>query len=311
MQNTTLLMFPGQGSQTPGMATGWLAGAAARAVLAEASEAVGQNLAKLMAPEADAVTLTRTENAQLALLVVGLMAVAELQEALKKPLKNIAKYVAGHSLGEYTAVAAAGGLGVAAACRLVAVRGRTMAQAAPGGMSAVLGLSPEILAEVLEKCPQVWLANDNCDGQAVISGTLEALPAAEAAAQAAGAKRVLRLGVGGAFHTPLQQGAAQAVAAHLAAHPMAVLQLPCVMNFTAQNHENKTEVEENLTQQITHRVRWREAMQYAAGQGVTQALELGCGKVLAGLSPRCDARLQARSLTSREELLRYMEGARG
>lgn len=307
MKSTTILMFPGQGSQAPGMAEGWLSGTVARQVLAELSDAVGQDVGLLMAPEADPATLTRTENAQLALLAVGLMAVAELQDATQKPLKDITKYVAGHSLGEYTAVAAAGGLSVTGAAQLVQVRGGAMAQAAPGGMSAVLGLAPASLADVLAGQANVWLANDNCEGQAVISGTLEALPAAEEALKAAGAKRVLRLPVGGAFHTPLQTAAREAVAAWLAARPVAPLNLPCVMNFTAQNHENEQEIQENLIQQITGQVRWREAMQHAAAQGVTEALELGCGKVLAGLAPRCDSRLQAVSLTGREALLRYLE----
>jgi [acyl-carrier-protein] S-malonyltransferase len=289
------------------MAEGWFASAAARQVLEQASEAVGQNLATLMAPEADPALLTRTDNAQVALLVVGLMAAAALQEATQKPLKELAKYVAGHSLGEYTAVAAAGGLTVAGAAQLVRVRGQAMAQAAPGGMSAVLGLAPDLLAAVMATQTHVWLANDNCEGQAVISGTLEALPGAEAALKAAGAKRVLRLPVGGAFHTPLQTAAREAVAAWLVAQPIGPFQLPCVMNYTAQIHENETDIKENLTQQITGQVRWREAMQQAAAQGVTQALELGCGKVLAGLAPRCDSRLQAVSLTGQEELLRYLE----
>lgn len=289
------------------MAEGWLSGTAARQVLAEASEALSLNLGQLMASAADAATLTRTENAQVALVVVGLMAVAELQDALKKPLKDIGKYVAGHSVGEYTAVAAAGGLEVAAATRLVRVRGEAMAQAAPGGMSAVLGLAPASLAEVLAGQTEVWLANDNCEGQAVISGMLAALPAVEEACKSAGAKRVLRLPVSGAFHTPLQTAAAAAVAGWLKAHTVAPLELPCVMNFTAQIHEKENEIKENLTKQITGQVRWREAMQQAAAQGVNEALELGYGKVLTGLAPRCDGRLRAVSISGREELLRYLE----
>jgi [acyl-carrier-protein] S-malonyltransferase len=308
MENNTIFMFPGQGSQGVGMHVGWLGSAAARAVLEEANESLGFDLGKMMAEGADAATLTRTENAQPALLVVGLMAQKGLEEAIKKPFKDIGKYVAGHSLGEYTAVAAAGALGVGAAVRLVRLRGEAMAKAEAGGMSAVLGLAPAQIEEILAQHPNVWWANDNCDGQAVISGTLEALPVVEEALKAAGAKRVLRLPVGGAFHTPLQAEAAAAVAAALVEQSLVPLSLPCLMNYTAQIHENDTEIKNNLIQQITGRVRWREGLRRAAEAGVTQAIELGCGKVLAGLAPRCDSRLQAISLTGQEELLRWLEG---
>ncbi len=307
MENNTIFMFPGQGSQGLGMHQGWLSSAAARAVLAEANEALGFDLGKMMGEGSDAATLTRTENAQPALLVVGLMAKMALEEATGKKLKELGKYVAGHSLGEYTAVAAAGGLGVADAVHLVRLRGEAMAQAAAGGMSAVLGLKPEVIEKVLGQHADVWFANDNCEGQAVISGTLEALPAVEEVLKAAGAKRVLRLPVGGAFHTPLQQGAAAAVAAALVGQTLAPLQLPCLMNYTAQLHEKEDEVKDNLVQQITGRVRWREGLQRAASMGVTQVIELGCGKVLAGLAPRCDSRLQPASLQGYEELLRWLE----
>jgi [acyl-carrier-protein] S-malonyltransferase len=178
-------------------------------------------------------------------------------------------------------------------------------------MSAVLGLEPEVIEKVLENLPNVWLANDNCVGQAVVAAELEVLAAAEPVLQAAGAKRVLRLPVGGAFHTPLQTGAAEAVANWLVAHTVQDLKLPCWMNYTAQYHVNTLEIQENLVAQITHRVRWREAMQNAAEAGVTQAVELGCGKVLSGLAGRCgvglEGRLQAQPLSSLDEVLRWLE----
>ncbi len=293
------------------MAEGWRDSPAARAVLEAANDALRLNLGQLMAPDADPATLTQTLNAQPCLLVVGLMAAAALQEALGKPIKDFASFVAGHSLGEYTAVAAAGGfgaenLGVAAAVQLVRLRGEAMMQAEAGGMTAVLGLEAAQIQEILQGHAGVWLANDNCPGQVVISGTLEALESAENNLKAAGAKRVLRLPVGGAFHTPLQAAAATRVAQWLVAHAVAPLQLPCLMNLTAQPHTGATEVVANLIGQITQPVRWREGLQLAAHQGVTQALELGCGKVLTGLAPRCDARLQAHSLTNHEDLLRYL-----
>ncbi len=300
-------MFPGQGSQAPGMADGWLESTAARSVLAEISDALKVNLGDYMAADGDPEELRRTDRAQPALLAVGLMAVATLEAESGKSVKDLAYAVAGHSLGEYTAVAAAGGLGVTAVAQLVGVRSQAMAQTAAGGMSAVLGLPPAALQAALVGQPEVWLANDNCEGQAVISGTLEALPVAEAACQAAGAKRVIRLPVGGAFHTPLQAPAAAAVAAWLCQYRVRPLALPCVMNISSQFHESEEEVKDNLTQQITGPVRWRESLQAVAAQGVTEVLELGCGKVLTGLAPRCDSRLKGVSLTGREELLRYLE----
>lgn len=302
-----LAMFPGQGSQAPGMAAGWLGSGAARLVLEEAETALKRPLGALMAENADAATLTQTQNAQPALLVVGLMAKAALEEAAGKPFTALVGSVAGHSLGEYTAVAAAGGLTVTEAVRLVDVRAQAMAKAPKGGMSAVLGLEPEVLEKALESCKDVWLANDNCTGQAVVAAELEALAAAEPVLQAAGAKRVLRLPVGGAFHTPLQTGASEAVAGWLEAHAVQPLQLPCWMNYTAQYHVNDKEIQENLVAQITNRVRWRQAMQNAAEAGVTQAIELGCGKVLSGLAGRCDGRLQAQSLSNLDDALRWLE----
>lgn len=307
LPHTRLAMFPGQGSQTLGMAMGWLGSAAARMVLEEAESVLHRPLGAIMAEGADAATLTQTQNAQPALLVVGLMAAAALQEAYGKPLNTLFGSVAGHSLGEYTAVAAAGGLNVADAVRVVDVRAERMAKAPKGGMSAVLGLAPEALEKALESCPNVWLANDNCVGQAVVAAEIEALTAAEPVLQAAGAKRVLRLPVGGAFHTPLQTGAAEAVGGWLEAHSVQPLQLTCWMNSTAQVHENENDIKTNLVAQITNRVRWREAMQNAAEAGITEAIELGCGKVLSGLAGRCDSRLTAQPLSGLEDALRWLE----
>jgi [acyl-carrier-protein] S-malonyltransferase len=303
---STLFIFPGQGSQAPGMAAGWQSSGAARLVLEEACEILNYNLGAIMAASADAATLTQTQYAQPALLVVGLMAVAALQEATGKPLTTWGAGVAGHSLGEYTAVAAAGGLNLAAAVALVKVRAQAMAQAPAGGMSAVLGLDAAHIEAVLADFPQVWLANDNSPAQGVIAAEVGHLAAAEAALQAAGAKRVVRLGVGGAFHTPLQTGAAAAVTEWLGNHQLNDLNLPCWMNITAQSHIINEEIKNNLIAQTTGRVRWRQTMHHVAEAGITQVIELGCGKVLAGLAPRCDERLSAQSLSGTEELLRWV-----
>ena len=278
----------------------WAEVPACRWVAEEASDAININMLNLMA-ESTPEVLTQTQNAQPALLVVGLMAARYLAHATGKPLSEISQMLAGHSLGEYTAVAAAGGLGVGVAAQVVRVRGESMAKATGGAMAAVLGLEVPALETALEACPGVVIANDNSPGQVVISGPAEALQAAEPVLKQAGAKRLVPLAVSGAFHTPAMAPAAQAVALFLAAHPVQGLAVPVVANATAQPAQRAAEVQANLVAQVTGRVRWRESMNYAAAHGITQVVELGVGKVLSGLATRCHAGWQAVSLTSPAE----------
>lgn len=275
--------------------------AASRALFERADDALGLGLTKLMWGE-DAEGLTRTENAQPALLVCGLVALDYLQRQAGKGVTDMAAFVAGHSLGEYTAVAAAGGMDFDNAVKLVRLRGEAMLRSgAEGGMSAILGLEPEVADKVAAEAGVVF-ANDNSAGQAIFSGALTQLEKAEEAAKAAGAKRALRLNVAGPFHTPMMQPAADEVAAYLQANPLADLQVACVMNASAQAKTGAGDVAAGLVAQVTGRVRWRESMQLVAEQGVTQVVELGVGKVLSGLAGRCDARLQGVSLQNRAEV---------
>lgn len=311
MKNVALV-FPGQGSQVVGMAVDFAEDAACREVAGVVDEALKLNLFKMMR-EGPLEDLTATEVAQPALLLAGMMAIIYLKKQTKKSLGELAGWVAGHSLGEYTAVCAAGGLDVAVAARLVRLRGEAMRDAGQrqgaaggGGMAAILGMEAATARQVAATSG-VTLANDNAPGQVIFSGTLEALAKAEEAAKAAGAKRCLRLNVGGAFHTPMMAGAAEAVRGFLGEHPVRDLAVPCVMNHSAAPEQGAHAVAEGLVAQVTGQVRWRESMEFLAVAGVEQVVELGVGRVLGGLAGRCDARLRGVSLSSRAEVDGWLE----
>ncbi len=297
------LLFPGQGSQTVGMATGFMAHSATRDLFELADDTLGMGLSRLMreGPEDE---LRQTANAQPALLLAGYVAAIYLMHHLNKPLEHIAPYVVGHSLGEYTAVTIAGGMDLPTALKLVRLRGETMAKAVPlgaGGMTAVMGLDADVLQNIAKESG-VFIANDNGGGQVILSGPLDGLSRAEDAAKAAGARKTIRLNVAGPFHTPAMQPAADAVKDFLQSHPLHPLTVPVVMNATAQPAHTPDNVAANLVRQITSPVRWRESMIVLAEAGVTACLELGVGKVLTGLAPRCDPRLSAISLDSPEAI---------
>ncbi|MFZ2586691.1 MAG: ACP S-malonyltransferase [Alphaproteobacteria bacterium] len=305
-------LFPGQGSQTPGMGVGFMEDAATKHLFELADETLGMNLSRLMreGPEDD---LRLTHNAQPALLVAGYAAAEYVRKATGKTLNDLVTYMAGHSLGEYTAVAAAGGVDLPTALRMVRLRGEAMTRAVPagqGGMAAVMGLSNLNLAAFAKASAsqaQVFMANDNAEGQMILSGTLEGLAWGEELAKSLGARKVIRLNVAGPFHTPAMKPAAAAVEAFLAEHPLKPLAVPVVMNATASVAQNVAEVERNLVAQITQPVRWRESMVLLAEQGVTQVAELGVGKVLSGLAGRCDSRLAAVALESPKAVDGWLE----
>lgn len=302
-----VFVFPGQGSQAVGMGADFRQDAAGNALFEAADEAIGLNLSRLML-EGPAEELTLTQNAQPALLVTGFAALDYLVRQAGKPIAEVADFVAGHSLGEYTAVAAAGGLNVADAVRLVRVRGLAMSKAEGGGMSAILGLEP-VVAEKVAAENGVVLANDNAVGQVIFSGPIDALAKAEEAAKAAGAKRCLRLNVSGPFHTPAMRGAAEAVREELAQMGVKDLQVGCMMNASAKVETQGAVVADGLVAQVTGRIRWREGMIALAEMGVEEVVELGVGKVLSGLASRCDGRLRGVSLDSRAAADAWLETA--
>jgi [acyl-carrier-protein] S-malonyltransferase len=285
-------IFPGQGSQAVGMGkTLAEASPAARAVFAEVDEALGQNLSKLMweGPEAE---LTLTENAQPALMAVSLAVVRGLEAEHGVRLKDVAKFVAGHSLGEYSALAASGTFSLADAARLLKTRGRAMQLATPvgtGAMAALLGLDYLEAAAVAEAAAQGEIcqaANDNAPGQVVVSGHRAAVERAVALAKDKGAKRAVMLQVSAPFHCALMEPAAKVMAGALANTPMRPPTVPVFANVLASPLSDPVEIRKALVAQVTGTVRWRESMAGMAAQGVKLFCELGSGKVLAGLVKR-------------------------
>ena len=303
-----MLACPGQGSQSPGMTADFDTHPLTHELLQQADDTLGMHLTRTM-KEGSEDDLRDTRVAQPALVTLSYVAGKYLESQLGKPLATYATAAAGHSVGEYAAAALAGAMSFPTLLQLVSLRAQSMAKAVPAGqgaMLAVLGLS---LEQVEAIAGEATVANDNSPGQVILSGPVAAIEAAELAAKSAGAKRALRLNVSGPFHTTAMQPAADAVAAFLAVHPLSNLNLPLYFNATAQPTTNYQLSTTNLVSQITNRVRWREIMENAASDGITQVLEVGSGKVLSGLAPRCDARLSAQSLTSREAIDTWLETA--
>ena len=288
----TAFLFPGQGSQAPGMAQSLAsASQAARDVLAQVDEALGQNLSALMA-DGPADELTLTANAQPALFASSLAVCAAIAEHSGKSLDAFGDMVAGHSLGEYSALSAVGVFDVATGAKLLRIRGDAMQAAVPvgeGAMAALIGadiaLADKIVAKA-EATGAVQIANDNAPGQVVLSGSLVAVQAAMAIAQEEGLKRVVQLPVSAPFHSELMQPAADAMASALGDTDFTAPSLPVMCNVTAGLEDKADALRDNLITQVTGRVRWRESLEAMAASGVTRFIEIGTGKVLSGLVKR-------------------------
>jgi len=288
---TIALTFPGQGSQAVGMGKALAESfPEARAVFAEVDEALGEPLSKIVF-EGPLDTLTLTENAQPALMAVSLAAFRVLAARGVRLGGNIA-YVAGHSLGEYSALAAAGSFTVTDAARLLRTRGRAMQQAVPvgeGAMAALIGLDYEAAKSVAEEAAEGEVcaaANDNAPGQVVVSGSKAAVERAVEIAKAKGAKRAILLPVSAPFHCALMAPAAKVMAEALAAVAIRAPAVPLVANVTARPESDPAAIRANLVEQVTGMVRWRESISWLAGNGVTLFAEVGAGKVLSGLAKR-------------------------
>ncbi len=287
-------VFPGQGSQAVGMG-GELAAAfpAAREVFQEVDEALKQNLFRLMqeGPEAD---LTLTENAQPALMAMSLAAVRVIEKEGGKTLPQVCSYVAGHSLGEYSALAAAGALTLADAARLLKLRGQAMQKAVPvgtGAMAALLGAEVDQAVAVCAEAAQgevVEVANDNGGGQVVISGHKDAVARAVDVAKTKGIKRAMMLSVSAPFHCALMRPAADAMEEALDRVALAPPRVPVVANVTADETSDPARIKALLVQQVTGRVRWRECVLAMKARGVDTEVEIGAGKVLTGMLKRID-----------------------
>jgi [acyl-carrier-protein] S-malonyltransferase len=311
----TALTFPGQGSQQVGMGLK-LAEAfpASRAVFEEVDEALGQKLSALMweGPEDQ---LTLTENAQPALLAVSIAALRALESEAGFDVKRDASFVAGHSLGEYSALTAAGAFSLADAARLLRLRGQSMQQAVPvgeGAMAAVLGLDLEPVIEVCREAgaDQVQVANDNAAGQVVISGVKAAVEKAAEIAKSRGAKRAIMLPVSAPFHCALMQPAADVMAGALAQTAISDPVVPLVANVTAAPIATAGEVRQRLVEQVTGTVRWRESVAFLVAAGMECILELGAGKVLTGIAKRMAPEAQTIAIGTPDDVQAYI-AARG
>jgi [acyl-carrier-protein] S-malonyltransferase len=294
---TDALTFPGQGSQVVGMGKD-LADTfpAAREIFDRVDDALSQKLSTIIfqGPEAD---LTLTTNAQPALMATSLAALAALTAARGFNVARDAAFVAGHSLGEYSALCAAGALRLEDTARLLRIRGDAMQKAVPAGqgaMAAILGLEfPQVSAIALEAQSALYLqgaiceaANDNGGGQVVISGTKEAVERAMELAKKAGAKRAILLPVSAPFHCSLMQPAAEAMAAALKDVAIVKPTIPLIANVTADAVTDPESIRQNLVKQVTGAVRWRESVAAMTAKGVDRFLEIGAGKVLSGLAKR-------------------------
>ncbi|MFO1189931.1 MAG: ACP S-malonyltransferase [Alphaproteobacteria bacterium] len=301
-------VFPGQGSQAVGMGKDLAAAfPIARHLFEEIDEALRQKLSRLMfeGPENE---LTLTENAQPALMAVSLAIVRVLESDGKFLLADKCAFVAGHSLGEYSALAAAQGLPVAATARLLKARGQAMQQAVPvgqGAMAALLGLDVEAADSVAKEAAGrevCVVANDNAVGQAVVSGSKAAVERAVALAATKGGRRSMLLPVSAPFHCPLMEPAAKAMAAALAEAPIVEPLVPLVSNVTASAVRDPAEIRRLLVEQVTGRVRWRESVLYMKGAGVDTLVELGAGRVLSGLVKRIDKEITGQSVQTPAEI---------
>ncbi|MEO9168549.1 MAG: ACP S-malonyltransferase [Aestuariivirga sp.] len=285
-------VFPGQGSQVIGMGKALAEQfRSASDVFAEVDLALGQRLSKIMwdGPEAD---LTLTENAQPALMAVSMAVMRVLQSEHGISIGNTAKFVGGHSLGEYSALAAAGTFSLSDAARLLKIRGKAMQAAVPvgqGAMAALLGLDFATAAAVAAEAAQgevCQAANDNSDGQVVVSGSKAAVDRACELAKAKGAKRAILLAVSAPFHCTLMQPAADAMAEALGNVKMNVPVVPVIANVLASPLTDPVAIKNALVAQVTGTVRWRECVSYMAQNGVNVFVEAGAGKVLTGLAKK-------------------------
>lgn len=303
-------VFPGQGSQAVGMGVELAkAFVAARDVLEEVDDALKQRLSRLMAegPESE---LTLTENAQPALMAVSVAALRSIEREGNTSLARLATVVAGHSLGEYSALCAAGAIGLADAARLLKRRGRAMQTAVPvgeGAMAALMGMELDAVRAVTEEASKATglvcdVANDNAPGQVVVSGAVAAVDKAVELAAGRGGRRSIKLPVSAPFHCRLMQPAADEMAKALSEIAIAVPVVPVVANVSAAPVDDPDAIRRLLVEQVTGTVRWRECVTAMKSGGAATLVECGAGRVLTGLARRIDKDLQAVSVGTPQEV---------
>ncbi len=304
----TAIVFPGQGSQAVGMGKDLYENfSAAREVFKKTDDILGVNLSKIMF-EGPSDELTKTENTQPALMAVSIALIEVLEKEFGKKITDICSFVAGHSLGEYSALCAAKAITLEETAKLLQVRGSEMAKCGEktqGAMAAILGVEIEVANAIAQEAAQgevCQVANDNSVGQVVISGSKTAIDRAIEIAKSKGAKRALALPVSGAFHSALMLEAQDKMKIALAAADVKSPIIPVVANVTANLVSDPSQIRDLLAQQITGSVRWRETMLFMASQGVEEIIEIGSGKVLAGLVGRTCPNIKSRSIQNSEDL---------
>jgi [acyl-carrier-protein] S-malonyltransferase len=312
---TRAFLFPGQGSQKVGMGKDLAdAFAPARHVFQEVDDALSQKLSRLTweGPDAD---LTLTENAQPAIMALSMAILRILEKEMGLDVARHAHLVTGHSLGEYSALAAAGAFSLADTARLLKTRGQAMQSAVPvgeGGMTALIGADIEQAEAVAKEAAEAGgvcvVANDNAPGQVVISGTMDALARAGEIAKARGIKRAMPLAVSAPFHSPLMQPAADRMAEELAKVTIRPLAVPVLANVTAKEANSPDHVRRLLVEQVTSRVRWRESILALKGLGVDTSVEFGGNKVLTGMVKRIEPGLNMITLDTPTDLENFGKG---
>lgn len=301
-------VFPGQGSQDVGMGKALAENfAAAREVFDEVDAALGEKLSTLMW-EGPKETLTLTANAQPALMAVSMAVMRVLEREKGFKLADKVKFVAGHSLGEYSALAAAGTFSLADTARLLRLRGQAMQKAVPvgeGAMAALLGVGLDVAQKVAEAAAQgdvCQVANDNDPSQVVLSGHKRAIDRVAEVGKPLGVRRAMPLPVSAPFHCALMQPAADAMAAALAAVTINAPAVPVIANVLASAISDPDEIRRRLVEQVTGTVRWRESVQFMAANGITEVYEIGAGKVLSGLVGRIEKSIKTASIGTPDDV---------
>jgi len=311
---TNAFIFPGQGSQTLGMGKALAESfPLAKGIFEEVNDALSTNLTAIMWGE-DIDALNLTENTQPALMAVSIAVSRVLENQGGFQLADKGSYIAGHSLGEYSALTAGGAFNLSDAAKLLQLRGQAMQRAVPvgqGGMAAILGLSFDDIHDIATQASDdeaiCQAANDNADGQVVISGHKQAVEKACALASEKGAKRAVMLPVSAPFHCALMGPAAIEMEQALTNTTINAPSLPVIANVTAQAETDPDVIRNLLVQQITGRVRWRESVQWMGNNNVTQMIELGAGKVLSGLTRRINKEITGMNAETPEDIEKILE----
>ena len=311
---TLAFVFPGQGSQAVGMGREiYEASPIARAVFEEVDDVLSQKLSLLIF-EGSQDELTLTQNAQPALMAVSIALMRVLEKEAGLDLTQKAQFLAGHSLGEYTALCAAGALSLADTARLLRIRGQAMQEAVPvgqGAMAALLGLDLEVVDRICSEASMdqsfCVIANDNSPGQVVISGHKSAIERALSLASEQGAKRSVMLAVSAPFHSPLMKPAAEAMEKALHKVKIMTPRVPIIANMTAKPYGTEDRVIPLLVDQITGRVRWRESVLEMAQSGVHTFVEVGAGRVLVGLNKRISSEITGKVINTPDDINDFLK----